>query len=92
MAKRNVISFNLELLKIKGDRKMEQDVFNYCLDHKLNDILEKRTQLEIQRASAQDEGNRDQIRGIDYSLKNIDLELSRLCNNATMGQHINIKT
>ena len=74
------------------NEEMGQDVFNYCLDHKLNDILAKRTQLEIQRASAQDEGNRDQIRGIDYSLKNIDLELRRLCSNATMGQHIDIKT
>lgn len=75
-----------------NNEEMEQDVFNYCLDHKLNDILEKRTQLEIQRASAQDEGNKDQILGIDYSLKNIDLELSRLCNSATVGQHIDVKT
>lgn len=77
---------------MQNDEEMEQDVFNYCLDHKLNDILTKRTQLEIQRASAQDEGNRDQIRGIDYSLKNIDLELFRLCNSATVGQHIDVKT
>ena len=71
---------------------MDNDVFNFCLENKLNDVLEQRTHLEIQRASAKEKGDINQLCGIDYSLKNIDLELSRLCNNATMGQHIDIKT
>tara|TARA_R100000700_G_C3069709_1_gene80507 strand:- start:297 stop:488 length:192 start_codon:yes stop_codon:yes gene_type:complete len=52
---------------------MEKDLFNFCLDHKLNDALADRNHFEIERSKAEQKAAE-----CTRNIKNLDIELKRI--------------
>jgi hypothetical protein len=56
------------------------DWFPDLVNQKVADTLEQRTHLENERSRAEHQGDRDKVKGLSLTIRNLDRELDRILN------------